>query len=335
MYCQKCGQPLEDHVLFCQKCGTRVLPPQNAAIVTNAIPVSAASPVPPAAPAAMAPTGAPLAAVASVAASAPVAAPIVPLAPTAAEPPKKKKKKPVGCIVTLSILLIVLLGIGWFIASIFGLFGPKDLGVHYTEKDYQSAMAKIGTQVTFDGMTGDELRDYTKDLKKSGKKLSVNDYTWTHSDFQEKHFELTPNEATALLNEIAPGFFWFQSQQIKVLSNGDVEASGTLLLQKALTDLYPEYKDKAPYNAISKLNLYAVGSIEITENKLTLDTKDFKAGPIIPVSAQMLNDNASYFEALYTCVPGLVIHSLKVNDQGNFVVDALIPQKTVITEKNP
>jgi len=39
-----------------------------------------------------------------------------------------------------------------------------------------------------------------------------------------------------------------------------------------------------------------------------------------------------YFEALYTSVPGLVIHSLEVNDQGNFEVSALIPQTATITK---
>ena len=245
-----------------------------------------------------------------------------------------KKKKPIGCIVTLSILLVLLLVLGWFIASIFGLFGPRDLGVRYTEKDYQSAMAKLGTEVSFNGMSGDELRNYTKDLKKSGKQLSIDDYTWTYSDFEEKSFELTPDEATALLNEIAPAFVCFEDAQVKVLANGDVEASGKLLLKKALDVYYPEYKDTAPYNLITDVNLYALGSLEIHENVLTSDTKKFNTGPIGVIPTQTLDDNASYLEVLYTSVPGLVIHSLTVNDEGNFVVDALIPQTTVITEKD-
>lgn len=244
-----------------------------------------------------------------------------------------KKKKHTGCLVVTIILLVILAGIGWLAASLFGLFGPKDLGVQYTEADYQSAMDKIGTQVTFDGKSGDELRAYTLEVKKSRQKLAVEDYEWVHTDFQEKSFELTPAEATALLNEIAPGFYWFRNQQIQILNDGQVEASGTLLLNKALRDLYPDLLDKVPFPVFPQINLYARGGISIQENSLTLHAQKFRTGPIEGISAEMLNENASYFEALYTSVPGLIIHSLEVNDAGNFAVEALIPQQTVITKR--
>ena len=49
----------------------------------------------------------------------------------------------------------------------------------------------------------------------------------------------------------------------------------------------------------------------------------------------MLNENADYFAVLYTSVPGLVIHRLEVTGDGNFAVEALIPQTTVISKKLP
>ena len=245
---------------------------------------------------------------------------------------KKKKKKHVALWISLTILLVILLGAGCLIASLFGVFGPKDLGVKYTEKDYQSALTKIGTQTTFDKMSGDELRQYNKDLKKSGTKMAISDYTWEFSDYQEKNFELTPEEATAFINEIAPGFFWLEDQQVRILKDGSVEASGVLLAAKAINELYPELKDLIPVSVPEKLDLYAVGGISIKENVLTLNVKEFKSGIISPVSAQTLNENALYFEALYTTVPGLVIHSLEVNDQGNFEISALIPQTATITK---
>ena len=257
----------------------------------------------------------------------PGAAPINPVQP--------KKKKKTGCLIAIIILLVILAVVGFFAASLFGLFGPKDLGMDYTESDYQSAMGKIGTEVTFDGKSGEDLRTYTKQVKQSGTKLDVNDYTWEHSDYQEKSFELTPAEATALLNEIAPGFYWFENQQIKIGSSGQVEASGTLLLNKALNDFYPELKSKVPFEIFPRVNLYAKGGISITENKLSLNTEAFLTGPIQGISPAMLDENAAYFEVLYTSVPGLIIHKLEVTDSGNFAVDALIPQKTVITKKLP
>ena len=309
MFCRNCGQSLPDSAMFCKYCGTKTNKVNPPGSVTAA-----------AAPTVVKP--------AVTVQSAPIAAKPIP----AVQPViKKKKHNHVALWISLSILLILLLGAGYLIASLFGVFGPKDLGVRYTEKDYESALTKIGTQITFDGMTGDELRDYNKDLKKSGKELAISDYTWEFSDYQEKNIELTPEEATALLNEIAPGFFWFEDQQVKVLKDGSVEASGTLLAKKAINELYPDLKDQIPVSIPDKLDLYAIGGISIEENALTLHATEFKSGIISPVSVQTLNDYASYFEVLYTCVPGLVIHSLEVNDEGNFVISALIPQTATIT----
>lgn len=316
MFCRNCGQSLPDNTVFCTNCGTKTANLNRADSKAEAINVLPVSSQLPAAfrPGAVSPSDVPH--------------PDAPLNPVI----KKKKKKHVALWISLTILMVILLGAGYLIASLFGVFGPKDLGVKYTEKDYQSALTKIGTQTTFDKMSGDELRQYNIDIKKSGTKMVISDYTWEFSDYQEKNFELTPEEATAFINEIAPGFFWLEDQQVNILKDGSVEASGTLLAAKAISELYPELKDLIPVSVPEKLDLYAAGGISIKENVLTLDAKEFKSGIISPVSAQTLNENAFYFEALYTSVPGLVIHSLEVNDQGNFEVSALIPQTAAITK---
>jgi hypothetical protein len=194
-------------------------------------------------------------------------------------------------------------------------------------------MAKIGTQVKFEGKSGAALKTYTDQLKKDGTKLPIDEYIWKHSDYQEKKFELTSAEATALLNEIAPAFWWFEGQQVRTLPGGKIEASGTLLLEKAIDDLYPEMREEIPIPVFEQVNLYAKGKISIVENKLDLDADEFQTGPIEGISADTLNENAEVFEALYTSVPGLIIHSLKVNSSGNIEVSALIPQVTEIIRR--
>jgi hypothetical protein len=246
---------------------------------------------------------------------------------------KPVKKKRTGCMVVLIIMIAIAGAVIWFALSLFGIFGPKDLGVAYSEADYESALQKIGTEITFEGKSGDELREYTRRIKSEGIKYPIDDYVWNHSDFQEKSFELTSAEATALLNEIAPAFWWFENQQIKVLSDGMVEASGTGLLRKAVDDLYPKLKNDIPVPLFEKVNLYAKGGISIRDNQLNLGADTFNAGPIGIVSAEMLNENAFYFEALYRSIPGLIIYSLEINDSGNIEVDALIPQKTEIIRR--
>lgn len=308
MFCQNCGSQIPDKVQFCAQCGAKA---------------DAAGPVDPAYTPAPSP------------AYAPPPTPAYTPAPSPAYAPPPKKKKKTGCLIAIIILLVILVAVAFFAASLLGLFGPKNLGVTYTEADYQSALDKIGTDITFDGMRGDDLRSYTQQIKKDGTKLEIDDYTWEHTDFQEKSFELTPAEATALLNEIAPGFYWFENQQIQIGSDGQVEASGTLLLNKAMNDFYPELKSKVPFDVFPRVNLYAKGGISISENDLSLSAETFRTGPIEGISTTMLNENADYFAVLYTSVPGLVIHRLEVTDDGNFAVDALIPQTTVISKKQP
>ena len=177
--------------------------------------------------------------------------------------------------------------------------------------------------------------EYTKSLKASGDKYPIGDYEWIHSDYQEKSFELTSEEATALINEIAPAFFWFENAQIKILDNGKVEAAGTLLLAKGLNDLYPDLVDQVPFPVFEKVNLAAGGGIGIVENRLTLSADSFMTGPVEGISAEMLNDNAGFFEPLYTSVPGLIIHKLEVTSRGTFQVDALIPQRTEVRRIAP
>lgn len=318
MNCTSCGREIESNVRYCPHCGAPA--PEAASAGTssadasrNTVPLSAAEPK-------------------DVPASR--AAPANdPAAQGRATPPAPKRRRRTGCLVFVILALAILAGIGYLAASTFGLLAPPSLGVTYTEADYQSAMTKIGTVVTFEGKSGAALRTYTQDLKKSGTKLNVNDYTWQHSDYQERSFELTSAEATALVNEIAPGFYWFENQQIKAGNNGQVAASGTLLLGKAMDELFPSYKDKLPFPILPKVNLSAAGGISITENKLTLRASEFKTGPIPGITPQMLNDNASLAESLYKSVPGLVIHKLEITSAGKIAVSAKIPQKTVISKK--
>jgi len=64
--------------------------------------------------------------------------------PPLAQPPKKKH----GCLITMFVILaVVLLGCAGLAWGITGMFKPKDLGVSYTEADYQSAVTKLGIVV--------------------------------------------------------------------------------------------------------------------------------------------------------------------------------------------
>ncbi|MFO7636607.1 MAG: zinc ribbon domain-containing protein [Clostridia bacterium] len=261
-----------------------------------------------------------------------------PAPPVAPEPsgyavPAKKKKT--GLIVGLSLLAVIVLLLVWFVGK-FTFLGPRDLGVRYTEEDFQSAMEKTGVEITFDGMSPDEMEEYRQQVRKEGTKSSIHDYTYEFSDYQRKTFELTPSEATALLNEIAPELWWFDNLQVKVMPDGSMAGSSTADIKRLKEDLYPDVADRIPIPLPDKVNIYSKGDVSIQNNRLSGDPEDFLIG-MVPLPERFMTPDAvstmeTYFERLYTVVPNMEIHALESRN-GNFYFDGTIPQKVNVSRK--
>jgi len=245
-----------------------------------------------------------------------------------------KKKKHIGLWITIAILLSIIVLIGWFVNSL--LFSPKNLGVKYTQADYDSAIEKTGIQTTFDGMSGDELDQYIDSL--NGQKLNIDDYNWEFTDYQQKSFTLTPSEASALLNGIAPAFWWFDNVQVNVLPDGTMEGSSTLDVKSIMNDLYSDVADQIPISLPQKVNIYSRGAISITDNKLTCDPQTFNIGPIaLPeeyMTEESVNVISEYMERIYTIIPDMEINSLTTDTNGNIIFDGVIPQSITVTPKS-
>jgi hypothetical protein len=142
VFCPTCGAAVADEGAFCSGCGARVDATGGAASPAK----SAAEPVAVAEPAA-APIYAPPPAAQPVYAPPPgTYAPPPGVAP--AVQPKKKR----GCLIALGIVggltacCIAVPALAFF--GVLSLGKPRDLGVRYTEKDYQSATAKLGIDVS-------------------------------------------------------------------------------------------------------------------------------------------------------------------------------------------
>ena len=253
--------------------------------------------------------------------------------PAYAAPGKKKRGK--GGFVVLVLLLAVAGAAAWFAAPLFGLTKPKDLNVRYTEADYKSAIEKVGLSVTFNGITGEQLEQNKKNTGKA--KLNINDYDWKFSDFQDKTFTLTPVEATALLNEIAPGFWWFDNLQVNILPDGTMQGSSTADIAKLKNELYSDVANKVPVPLPNRTNLYGEGRITITDGTLTCDPGKLYIGEAPVPQKYLTGDNLAvatpYFERLYNVVPGFEIHSLTADENGKFIFDGKVPQKVEITQK--
>ncbi len=235
-------------------------------------------------------------------------------------------------LVLLTVAILVLGSVFWVYAS-FSLLGPKDLGVEYTHEDYVSALEKTGIQIEYEGMTGEELEEY----KLNAEKKSINDYNFEFSDYEQKQFTLTAAESTALLNEIAPGFWWFDDLQVKVLPDGTMEGSSTADIKRLKEDLYSDVADDVPLPLPDSLNIYSKGRVSVVNNQLSGDPENFYLGAVqLPdkyLEEESVNTMEDYFPRIYTVVPGLEITSLTSNSNGEFVFDGVIPQKVSVTKK--
>ncbi|HOZ88748.1 MAG TPA: hypothetical protein PK737_00740 [Bacilli bacterium] len=238
-------------------------------------------------------------------------------------------------IIILSIVLILILVGVWFFGSLFGIFKPKDLGIRYTKADYQSILQKSGLEVVFEAKTGSDLKAYIDDTK--GDKLYIDDYNFTFSEYEQKKFTITPEEATAFLNEFAPSFFWFKNMQVNVLADGTMEESSTVDIGKLKVELYADVADKVPVPIPNKVNIYSKGLFTVTDNKLTLQPEQILVGKV-PVPKKYIEGNnlsvfSKYLERIYNIVPGFKVNSFKADGKGNFYFDGIIPQKVIVTKK--
>jgi hypothetical protein len=182
-------------------------------------------------------------------------------------------------------------------------------------------------------MTGEELEEYKKNVEKQ----SIHDYNFEFSDYERKEFTLTKEEATALLNEIAPGFWWFDNLQVKVLPDGTMEGSSTADIKRLKTDLYSDVAGDVPIPLPDSLNIYSKGRVSVTNNQLSGDPETFYLGAVPLPGSYMDKESVSvmeeYFPRIYTVVPGLEITSLTSNSNGEFVFDGVVPQKVSVTKK--
>lgn len=225
------------------------------------------------------------------------------------------------------ILLIVagVLGVMFYCAGgVFGLFKPLDIGVRYTDQDYISAIEKTGIEVTIQDQSEQNSRWYDN-----------KDYKFSYSDFQQKAFELTPEEATALLNNIAPGFFWLDNVQVNVRQDDTFEGSSTVNLKK-IKDAVPKSSEEVVIPLPDQTNIYISGIISIKNNKINVVPKEIKIGCFQFPKQYLTYDNIrfaeKYLSEIIESVPGLKINTLE-HKEGKIFFDGVIPQQIKIEKK--
>ncbi len=231
------------------------------------------------------------------------------------------------------VAFLIIIGSAFAVYASFSILGPKDLGVEYTHEDYLSALEKTGMEIEYKGMSGEVLEEYKTDAPKE----SFQDYNFEFSDYERKQFTLTAEESTALLNELAPSFWWFDDLQVKASPDGTMEGSSKVDVKRLKSDLYSDVADDVPIPLPDTLNIYSKGQISVKDNKLNGDPESFKLGAASLPGKYMEEGSVDvmeeYFPRIYTVVPGLEINSLTSNSDGEFVFDGVVPQKVTVTEK--
>ncbi|MDO8266101.1 MAG: hypothetical protein Q7T41_04135 [Candidatus Saccharibacteria bacterium] len=196
------------------------------------------------------------------------------------KPHKKHRVLKTLSIVFGGLFLVLILIAGWLgfvpgLSNIMGSRTPKDLGVRWTEADYESYKAKTATTF-YDFTTAPE------NPEKPGKKTVFADPK-TVQDLQ-----LTQEEITAAINKL--GWSWLPAENVQVrLSEGTMEVSGNLKLDHVEDFVnfiggvgYSESDVSKAADYGRKLvqggAFYAKGSANVTSNQLNFDLQKIQIG---------------------------------------------------------
>jgi len=221
----------------------------------------------------------------------------------------------------IAVLAVVILIAGYLgfmpgVSSLFGSDKPKDLGVTYTAEDYDSYVAKA--KVKFEDLaSGLPPRE---SLKFSGQQD-------TNASFLDK-------EVTAMVGSDKWKYYPVSNTQIKISSDGMVEVSGTLRLDRlpnyALAEgiISSDYEAAMDYLKYIKTNpaFYVKGTGYVTDNKVSLNLSQASIGRLNLPQSELIKQRASierFVEGRIKFVPNFNIKSLtfqdgKMNFDGSF-----------------
>jgi hypothetical protein len=193
----------------------------------------------------------------------------------------------VGSILILIILAVVLVG-GYFgfipgVSNLFGMGSPRDLGVRYTQADYQTGHAKTGSVIT--------------DLPSDASPQQSIKYSGSHP----VNITFTQAEFNALINNHPWKYYPFKDCQLKINADGTTEFSAVLLTDRLSgyakstgssslsMKIIDDYLSKVPGNPI----IYAKGRASVVNGQIVnSDISEFQVGRI-SISADQLQKNKS------------------------------------------
>lgn len=188
---------------------------------------------------------------------------------------EKKIKKSLlkGFLITVSILVLVVVGLGF---TFPGLIWTRSLGVTYTQTDYNSIMDKL---------------NYTKDDAPTGDSKDL--YNYIYGPANSVDTEFTSEELTAFFNENRPSYYPLKNVQVKINDDGTIEVSAAANVDYFLNDVLggkytrAQIENEIPTLGIlpDNVNIYVKFTGSVTQNISYINVKALTVqGVAIPES---------------------------------------------------
>lgn len=222
----------------------------------------------------------------------------------------------------LFVIIVALVGVVYLYSSIF-LLGPKDLGVRYTQEDYERISEAIGGE-----------RVYPEDMREDDDIFQ--DYILNYSLPKAYNLEITAEEMGAIIEEILPPAFPIKDLQMIIHDDDTVEVSCRANIEVLVNQFFSDVVDQIPIPLPDKANIYIKGRLETINGVSVVDIQDAKIGSISVPDKYLTKESqitiARYADRFQTAAPGVVIRSLRF-DNNKIHFDGDFPDSYYIQTK--
>jgi len=233
----------------------------------------------------------------------------------------------------LSLIFLVIVGVVLYLgylgfipvlSSFMGADKPKDLGVRYTKKEYDTYIQKAQTEV----IPVREVKSPAESIVYSGKK-----------DLKQS---FTQDEISARLNYAMWKYMPVANTQVRINSNGTVEFSGNVLMDRLPGFIQREgmgqytmadVQKGLNYIKLLKVNppVYVRFNGSVADNNLALSIQQIQVGKFnVPLDVVHANETAtSVYNSIVSKVSSLSVKSVTFSDsQMHF--DGTVPEKMMV-----
>ena len=224
-----------------------------------------------------------------------------------------------GWTIFISIVVLIILALGYFglfpgVSSLLGANKPKDLGVKYTDADLAEGRAMTGVSLQ-------SLSSEDKSLSFDGSRSISGNYS--------------SEIITAMINGAKYKYYPLSKTQVKISSDGTVEASGVISISKvsqwsrdlgASEGLVETAKSYIGFVSPNP-SFYLKGKISVASNQINLNVSEAKISRFTAPKSiinQYQGQLADFVEQRMAQVPGLNVRLAKF-EGGKLVLDATYP----------